>query len=337
MSSYNRAMPAETAPPFDSFYRGRRVCVAGGAGFIGSHLAEALVSHGAIVSIIDDFSSGREQNLAAIADRIRLVRGSILDAGPLAKATSGAEIIFHEAALCSVPGSVAEPARYHEVNASGTVRVLEAARAAGATRVVFAASSSAYGDSPQLPKVESMPPTPISPYAVSKCAGEMMLRAYSHCFGLSTISLRYFNIFGPRQRPDSPYAAVIAKFAQAMTQGRRPVIFGDGKQTRDFTHVSNAVHANLLAGACGKTLRGEVVNIACGKSDNLLALVAAMARLLGVNSEYELAPARVGEALHSLADISAAERLIGYVPITSFEEGLKQTVEHYRREFRGSD
>lgn len=298
----------------------------GGAGFIGSHISQALVEHGSHVAVIDDFSNGRDENLAPIRDRIRLVRGSILDPEALCSACAGAEVIFHQAALCSVPRSVEQPMEYHQVNATGTLRVLEAARTAKAKRIVFAASSSAYGDSPALPKVETMPPEPMSPYAASKCAAEFMVRAYAHCYGLSTISLRYFNIFGPRQRADSPYAAVVPRFAEALVAGKKPVIFGDGTQTRDFTHVANAVHANLLAGSSEKPLRGEVVNIACGRSYDLLHLVRAMANMLGASPKCDFAPLRVGEVMHSSADISAARALIGYEPVMTFEDGLRDTL-----------
>ena len=318
---------------FKSTYQGRKICVTGGAGFIGSHLSIELVKLGADVCVLDDFSNGLEENLSPIADRIRLVRGSILDADALASATNDADLIFHEAALTSVPGSVDEPERYYEANATGTLKVLEAARSANTSRVVFAASSSVYGDNPILPKVESMPPEPMSPYAVAKCSAEYLLRAYAYCFDISTISLRYFNIFGPGQRPDSPYAAVIPKFAEAMLQGRKPVIYGDGSQTRDFTHVKNAVHANLLAGASGKPLKGETVNVACGKSYDLLELVALMAKILDVSDECEFTEPRVGEVLHSCASIDAARKLLNYEPILNFEQGLQDALVYYKQTY----
>ncbi|MDY7110157.1 MAG: NAD-dependent epimerase/dehydratase family protein [Planctomycetota bacterium] len=321
---------------FASAYRGRRVCVTGGAGFIGSHLAEALVVHGAKVRIIDDLSNGLQSNLDGVADRIHFVRGSILDETALREATEGAELIFHQAAVASVPRSVKEPALYAQVNAMGTLRVLEAARAAGAGRLIYAASSSAYGDQADAggPRVESAPASPQSPYAAAKCAGEHLLRAYAHCFGLSCLSLRYFNIFGPRQRPDSPYAAVIPLFIKALREGRAPVIYGDGRQTRDFTYVANAVHANLLAGAADADLRGDVVNIACGRSASVLDLLEGIARLLGVEPRCEFAAERTGEVTHSLANIDAARRLIRYEPIVHFQEGLKRTVDFCRDAFR---
>ncbi len=314
-------------------YEGRMVCVTGGAGFIGSHLTTELVKLGADVCVLDDFSSGLEVNLSQVADRIRLVRGSILDAEVLASATNNIDLIFHEAALTSVPGSIDEPELYYEVNATGTLKVLEAARSANAKRVVLAASSSVYGDSPILPKVESMPPEPMSPYAVAKCSAEYLLRAYSYCFDISTVNLRYFNIFGPGQRPDSPYAAVIPKFAEAMLQGRKPVIYGDGSQTRDFTHVKNAVHANLLAGASDKPLKGETINVACGKSYDLLELVALMAKILDVSSECEFAEPRVGEVQHSCASIDVARKLLNYEPILNFEQGLREALVYYTQTY----
>jgi len=326
-----------TDADFASTYRGRAVCVTGGAGFIGSHLACALVEHGAEVCVLDDLSNGLESNLTEIADRIRFVRGSILDQASLKEAIEGAEIVFHLAAIASVPRSVKEPALYVQVNATGTLHVLEAARAAGVQRIVYAASSSAYGDqaAPGGARVETSPAHPQSPYAAAKCAGEHMLRAYAHCFDLSCISLRYFNIFGPRQRPDSPYAAVIPLITRALLEGRKPVIYGDGRQTRDFTYVANAVHANLLAGAAANELRGEVVNIACGRSASVLDLLAGIARLLGVELVCQFAEERIGEVKHSLASIEAARRLIGYEPVVDFQEGLKRTVAYHVDVFGG--
>lgn len=307
-----------------SAYEGRRVCVTGGAGFIGSHLCDALVRGGAHVAALDDLSNGLESNLAD--SHVRLVRGSILDDAALAAAFDGAEVVFHLAAVASVPRSVEEPKLSFDVNASGTQRVLQGARAAGAQRVVYASSSSVYGDQPGQPRVETMTPDPRSPYAASKLSGEYLLTAFAHCYPLSTVSLRYFNIFGPRQRPDSPYAAVMPVFAAQLRSGREVLVYGDGTQTRDFTHVSNAVHANLLAGVCARELRGEVVNIACGGSTSVNDLVAAVARRLGVDARIAYAPARVGEVQHSRASIDAARDLIGYAPVMSFEEGLADTL-----------
>ncbi len=262
------------------------------------------------------------------------MEGSILDEDAIREATAGCAVIFHEAALTSVPGSVEEPTRYYRVNAAGTQSVLEAARKleGGLPRVVYAASSSAYGLRDETVLRETMVPIPSSPYAAAKCAGECLVRAYAACYGLSGISLRYFNIFGPRQRPDSPYAAVIPRFAEALTEGRRPVIYGDGLQTRDFTHVANVVHANLLAGAATRALGGEVVNVGCGRRFDLLGLLKRMAQRLDAPPDHDLAPPRVGEVRHSEADISRAEALIGYRPIVGFDEGLDDTLEDFRRE-----
>ena len=308
-------------------YEGRSVCITGGAGFIGSHLVEALVGLGAVVSVIDDLSSGYESNFGPNHERIRFIRGSILENAAMQHAARGCDIIFHEAALCSVPRSVEQPGHYELVNVTGTLRVLEAARAESVGRVVYAASSSAYGDAPTLPKIESMPVDCLSPYAATKQAGEQLLRAYAACYGLGGVSLRYFNIFGARQRPDSPYAAVIPLFTDALLRCRKPIIYGDGGQTRDFTHVGNAVHANLLAGASDRDLHGQVVNVGCGKSFSLLTLLDAVGRALGVDAAAEFAPPRAGDVRHSLADISLARSLLGYEPIIDFDTGLRQTVQ----------
>jgi UDP-glucose 4-epimerase len=316
----------------ESAYRGFGACVTGGAGFIGSHLAEALVGLGAEVSIIDDLSAGRLENLEPVRRRVRFVEGSILDPAALLDAAQGAQVIFHQAALTSVPASVENPHRYHEVNATGTLRVLEAARVGpGDTpRVVVASSSSIYGDRDESPLQESMVPRPMSPYAAAKRAGELFLRVYAVCYGLSCVSLRYFNVFGARQRPDSPYAAVIPKFAQALLRGDRPVIYGDGSQTRDFTHVSDVVRANLLAGATTSALTGQVINIACGRRTNLLELLETMAGIVGVEPDPQFAPPRVGEVLHSCADIGLAREILAFAPATSLEAGLEDAIASYR-------
>ncbi len=329
-----------TAQRYSDAYRDRPVCVTGGAGFIGSHLVERLVHLGAKVRVIDDLSNGRAENLESVRDRIRFIRGSILDPVALDEAIvsdGGVCVVFHEAALASVPRSIEEPALYHEVNATGTLRVLEAARQAGADRgggtgvlpvpVIYAASSSAYGDQPESPKVESMCPQPLSPYAASKLAGESLLLAYANCYQLPCLSLRYFNIYGARQRADSPYAAVIPIFAELMRSGRKPTIHGDGSQTRDFTHVANAVHANLLAGAAPvENLRGGVVNVGCGVSMSVLELAKRIAVALDAPAEFEFAPPRAGDVMHSLANIERARQLIGYEPLMDFDEGLHLTL-----------
>ncbi|MHC4908900.1 MAG: NAD-dependent epimerase/dehydratase family protein [Planctomycetota bacterium] len=309
---------------FGDAYEGRRVCVTGGAGFIGSHLVDALEACGAEVSVIDDLSTGHRDNLDQAA--ARLVEGSILDVGALAEAFEGATTVFHQAAMPSVPRSVAEPERSLDVNARGTLLVLEAARTAGVTRIVSASSSSVYGEQEAAVRVETMPLDPLSPYAAAKGTGEYLLRAYAHCHGLEGVSLRYFNIFGPRQRADSAYAAVIPRFADAFRRGERPVIYGDGTQTRDFTFVQNAVRANLLAGITGRRLAGGAVNIAAGEQRTVLELLEAVAATLGVEPVHDLVPIRPGEVQHSRADIGLARRMLGYEVVCGFDEGLRATV-----------
>jgi UDP-glucose 4-epimerase len=321
-------MPGTTAD-FRSAYAGRRACVTGGAGFIGSHLCDALIRHGARVRVIDDLSNGHRENLQTLGDQVELVEASILDRQAMAAAAEQAQVIFHLAAVASVPRSVAEPELYVRVNVDGTAAVLDAARACGAKRVVFSSSSSVYGDQPTQPKVETMTLDPRSPYAASKCAGEQFVQAYARCYPLSAVSLRYFNVFGPRQRPDSPYAAVIPLFADALCRGRPATIYGDGSQPRDFTHVDNAVHANLLAGAVPRDLDGEAINIATGRALSVLELLRAVAEVIGVEPAYEIAPPRPGDVLHSLAGLDAARDLLGYEPVADGEEGLRRTVRHY--------
>jgi UDP-glucose 4-epimerase len=323
-------MPAGREAPAEEFYRGAPVCVTGGAGFIGSHLVDALVARGAKVSVIDDLSNGRIDNIAGHGDRVRFIRGSILDAARLREAVAGARVVFHEAALGSVPMSVEQPALFHEVNATGTLRVLEECRRARVSRVVYAASSSAYGDAADLPKRESMAPAPLSPYAASKLAGEDLVRAYANCYDTDGVSLRYFNIFGPRQREDSAYAAVVPAFIVAMLQGKAATIYGDGGQTRDFTFVANVVEANLLAGALPSPLRGETMNIAGGERYSLLELLDAIARILHVPPRAEHRAARPGDVRDSEADVSKAARLIGYQVQAGFETGLRATIEWFQ-------
>lgn len=318
------------------FFKDVRCLVTGGAGFIGSHIVEALVQLGAQVTAIDDLSGGDWANLDGFGDDVEQVTDTILNTEALAKVTEGRRFVFHQAALGSVPRSVEEPVLYHQVNVMGTVNVLEAARIAGVERVVYAGSSSAYGDPPQDgPKVETMIARPLSPYAVTKLAGEYDMQAWSHCYGLDTAVTRYFNIFGPRQNANSAYAAVIAAFAKAMMGGKTPLIFGDGEQSRDFTFVHNAVHANLLAARCEEKLGGEVFNTACGQRISVNALFASMAGQYGMGDlkpQYE--PPRAGDVRHSLADISRAQSVLGYQPLVSFEDGLAQTVAWYKDNLR---
>ena len=320
--------PPPTTPTFSAL-AGTRSLVTGGAGFIGSHLSAALAAAGSDVTVLDDLTGGGDP--AALPAGVRFVRGSILDQPLLAEVTAGRRFVFHQAALGSVPRSVEQPRLYHDVNVTGTLNVLEAARAAGVSRVMFAASSSAYGDTPTLPKVESMPPAPLSPYAANKVAAEAMLSAYAASMNVDAVGLRYFNIFGPRQSPDNAYAAVIAAFAKALANGRRPVIFGDGEQSRDFTYVDNVVRANLLAATAELPLRGATVNIACGQRVTVTELAVEMAKLFGrpeLTPEYR--PERAGDVRHSLADLTVARQLLGYEPIVNFRDGLAVTVEWYR-------
>ncbi len=334
-------IPPDLAARFRSTLNGRACCVTGGAGFIGGHLVEALVSFGARVTVIDDLSNSDAAHLAGLIDaepgRVRLVHASILERAALEEAVEGCELVFHLAALGSVPRSVDDPTRTWLVNATGTMRVLEAAQRAGVRRVVYSASSSAYGDNPDLPKRESQASEPMSPYAAAKLAGESLCRAWAACYGIETLSLRYFNIFGPRQAADSDYAAVIPAFLRELSAGRPPVVFGDGEQTRDFTHVSNAVCANLLAAGADRPLRGEVVNVGAGVRTSVNALAVRLAALCerpGLMPEHR--PARIGEVRDSVADIAAAKALIGYHPVTPLDEGLSETVAWYRRGAQGA-
>lgn len=317
-------------------FAGRKCLVTGGAGFIGSHLVEALVTLKADVVALDDLSGGSWDNLAGFGDGVTQITGSILDESTVAEACQGVAYVFHQAALGSVPRSIEQPGLYHDVNVIGTLRLLEAARAADVRRVVYAGSSSAYGDPPDdgpLPgaKVETMPPLPRSPYAAAKLAGEHQMRSWSHSYGLDTAVTRYFNIFGPRQNANSAYAAVIAAFAKALLAGEQAVIFGDGEQSRDFTFVHNAVHANLLAARHPGPLQGEVFNTACGRRVSVNDLFRMMADQLDrpdARPRYE--PPRAGDVKHSLADIAKAGQTLGYHPLVDFEAGLKQTVDWYR-------
>jgi UDP-glucose 4-epimerase len=305
--------------------------VTGGAGFIGSSIARALIARGDGVRVIDNFSTGKRENLADIADRVELLEGDIRDDKLLARATSGVEVVFHEAAIASVPQSMAEPLENQSVNATGTMRVLEAARHAGVRRVIYAASSAAYGDEPTLPKVETMPPAPISPYGATKLAGEVAMQVYARAFGLETVCLRYFNVFGPRQDPKSEYAAVIPKFITSALAGNQPRIFGDGKQSRDFCHIDNVVEANFAAaGADAGRASGRVFNVGCGESIDLNRVVALIGDILGKKLEAVHEPERAGDIKHSWGDVSAARAGLGFRASVSFTEGLRRTIEWYK-------
>ncbi len=304
--------------------------VTGGAGFIGSSIVRALVARGDRVRVVDDFSTGKLENLAELRGKITLLKGSVCDARLVRRAVKGADVVFHQGARASVPRSIEDPLGTNEANVKGTLVLLAASRDAGVRRVVYAASSSAYGDQPTLPKVETMAPRPLSPYAVSKLAGEHYCQAFTASYGLETVCLRYFNIYGPRQDPNSAYAAVIPKFIAAMLRGERPVIFGDGEQSRDFTFIEDCVVANLLAatapGAVGRTL-----NIGCGRRYTLNQLVALLNKLLGTAIEPVYEPPRRGDVRHSQASIAAARRFLGYKPRFSLEQGLRKTIEWFRR------
>lgn len=304
--------------------------VTGAAGFIGSHITHTLVTRGDKVRAFDSFVTGRRQNLSRILNRIEFHEGDLRDADAVNRACEGVDYIFHQGALPSVPRSVKDPRTSHESNLNGTLNVLEGARANGVRRVVYAASSSAYGNQPGFPRHEGMKPQPIAPYPVQKLAGELYMQSYWQVYGVETVSLRYFNIFGPRQVPDSPYSGVMAKFILQMMRGEQPVIFGDGEQGRDFTYVDNAVSANLLAMAApAEKVAGRVFNIACGERHTLNETYRILAKLLGHQGVPMYDTVRAGDVRDSLADITAAREAFEYRPLVGFEEGLRRTVQWY--------
>jgi nucleoside-diphosphate-sugar epimerase len=303
--------------------------VTGGAGFIGSNIVEELVRRGERVRVLDNFSTGKRENIAPFVEHIELVEGDLRDLSTVQQAVAGADYVLHQAALASVQRSVDNPLASHAVNATGTLNLLVAAREAGVKRVVYAASSSVYGDSPMLPKQEDMSPRPKSPYAVSKLAGEQYCRTFTEVYGLETVCLRYFNVFGPRQDPNSQYSGVIPLFITAMLQGEHPTLHGDGLQSRDFSYISNIVQANLLA-VTAHDVSGRMFNIACGKRYTLLDMIAALNEILGTQIEPVRATPRAGDVRHSLADISAAQETLGYRVLVDFYDGLRQTVEWYK-------
>jgi nucleoside-diphosphate-sugar epimerase len=304
--------------------------VTGGGGFIGSNLARALASQGEHVRVLDNFATGREQNLAGLEGKIDLIRGDIRDADTVLRAMNGADYVLHQAALPSVPRSIEKPVEANDVNVNGTLVLLEAARKTAIKRFVFAASSSAYGETPTLPKVETMAPDPLSPYATTKLAGESYLKVYFTCYGLETVSLRYFNVFGPHQDPQSQYAAVIPRFVTAALENRQPTIYGDGLQSRDFCHIENAIQANLLA-CTAPEAPGKVFNVACGVRTTLLDVLDRLTAIVGHKVTAIHEPSRPGDIKHSLADISRARDVLGYNAPVSFEEGLARTVDWYRK------
>jgi len=312
----------------------RLYLVTGGAGFIGSHICERLIRDGHRVRVLDNFSSGKATNLESFKDEVDVVRGDIRHAKTVADAMKDVHVVFHEAALGSVPRSVEDPLTTHEVNLTGTLNVLMAARDAGVSRVVYASSSSVYGDTVELPKHEEMTPRPLSPYALSKLAGEHYIKVFKQVYGFEAVALRYFNIFGPRQDPESHYAAVIPKFVTALLEGRTPVIFGDGNQSRDFTFVENVVEANLLAAEADK-VADEAFNVACGGRYSLLELLARLKALIGSDTEPVHEAARAGDVRDSQASIEAAKQALGYRVLVDFDEGLRRTVEWYKSQADG--
>ena len=306
-----------------------RYLVTGGVGFIGSNTVDELVRRGHSVVVLDDLSSGKEDNLAEIRNKITIIKGSITDIEVVRKAMHEAEYVLHLAARTSVPRSVKDPIETNKINIDGTLNVLVAAKELKVKRVVFAASSSAYGETPTLPKVETMQPEPISPYGVTKYVGELYGQTFGRCYGLENVALRYFNIFGPRQDPGSPYSGVLAKFCASFLEDSQPVVFGDGEQTRDFTYVDNAVQANLLA--CeAPNVSGKVFNVGVGGRVSLNEVLRELKRITGKTLETKYEPPRDGDIRDSQADISQAREFLGYEPNVAFEEGLARTFDWYR-------
>lgn len=306
--------------------------VTGGAGFIGSHLVERLLADGARVRVLDNFSTGTRANLpfaAKFRRQLEVIRGDIRNRAALARAARGVRVIFHQAAMRSVPRSVKDPLGANENNVTGTLNVLEAARRGRVPRVVYASSSSVYGARPELPKREEQPPAPISPYAVSKVAGEQYAAVWTRLYGVETVGLRYFNVFGPRQDPKSEYAAVIPRFILWGLKGKPLEVHGDGTQSRDFTYIDNVVEANLLA-ARAPEAGGEVFNVGCGDRVSLLEIVAKLEALLGRRLSLKHTPPRAGDVPHTLADVGKAKRLLGYTPLVDFDEGFQRTVEYFK-------
>ena len=309
-----------------------RCLVTGGAGFIGSNLVEHLLAEGAAVRVLDNFSTGRRCNLEFAKDlgsQLEVVEGDIRDLETCRRAAHGVELVFHQAALPSVQRSVEDPVTSHQVNATGSLHVLTAAREAGVRRLVYASSSSVYGDNPELPKLETHETRPLSPYAISKLAGEQYARVFCQLFGFETVALRYFNVFGPRQDPDSHYSAVIPRFIRTLMRGEAPDIYGDGEQSRDFTYVANVVEANLLA-ATAADAPGRVFNIALGGRVSLNLLLEQLGRIMGTPARARYLPPRPGDIKHSQAGIEEARRVLGYRGRVALEDGLSRTVEHFK-------
>ncbi len=308
--------------------------VTGGAGFIGSHLVHRLVEQNHKVRVLDNLATGKRNNLDAVAGKVEFIEGDMRDAAVCNQACAGVEVVFHEAALPSVPKSIDDPRPSHTTNMDGTFNMLMAARDAKVRRFVYAASSSAYGDTPTLPKVESMRETPLSPYAIQKLAGEHYCSVFAKCFGLQTIAIRYFNVFGPRQDPASQYAAAIPAFVTKILKGESPVIYGDGEQTRDFTYIENVIHANLLAANAPRT-HGEVCNVACGEHVTVNQVIEQINKLLGTNVKPKYVSERPGDIKHSWADIELAGKLLGFKPVVGFNEGLRRAIDWYKANAMG--
>jgi UDP-glucose 4-epimerase len=306
-----------------------RVLVTGGAGFIGSNLVRCLVASNERVKILDDLSTGSVENLHDCNGEPELIVGDVRDLESVRRVVEGVEVVYHLAALPSVARSVADPVTSHKVNVDGTLNVLMAARDAGVRRVVYASSSSVYGDTPTLPKHEDMPPAPRSPYAAAKLSGEQYCRAFSAAYGLETVSLRFFNVFGPRQDPASEYAAVVPRFITRMLTGQPPVIFGDGQQSRDYTYVANVIQACILAASAGEEAVGQAMNVGCEGRTSLVTLVATLNELLGSRIEPVLAEPRPGDVRHSQASVARAERLLEYRPLVNLRDGLSRTIEWF--------
>jgi UDP-glucose 4-epimerase len=310
-----------------------RALVTGGAGFIGSHLIEALIADPRVKAVraADNLSTGKIENIRPFLDRIEFIQGDLLDESIREKAVDGVDVIFHEAAIPSVPRSVQDPIASHLAGDHLTLRVLDSARKAGVRRLIYAGSSSAYGDTEVLPKVETMAPNPRSPYAVSKLAGEYYAAVFARCYAIDTVSLRYFNVFGPRQDENSPFSAVIAKFCSAFKKNEALTIHADGQQSRDFCHIDNVVSANLLAAFSSSPLNGQVLNIGCGERHTLIEMVEMLNALSGENRAPQFAPPRPGDVKHSQADIGRARAVLGYEPRVRFKDGLAKTFDWYRK------
>jgi nucleoside-diphosphate-sugar epimerase len=308
--------------------------VTGGGGFIGSHIVEELIHRNETVKVIDNFSTGKRQNLEPFEDDVEIIEADIADAKNLADFLKGTDFVIHQAAIPSVPKSILDPVKSHHANVNGTLRLLEACRAAGVKRVVYASSSSLYGDSPTLPKQEGMMPKPLSPYGAQKLFAEIYCQVFTRAYGLETVSLRYFNVFGPRQDATSQYSGVLALFIPAVLEGRRPKIYGDGLQSRDFTYVRNVVEANLLA-CHAPGVAGQVFNVACGDRITVNAMLQHVNKITGKDISPVYADPRPGDIKHSHADITLAREHLGYQPMVSFEEGLRHTIEWYRNNLLG--